>query len=75
VKIGDTVRLTSVPADVPEGDADLPTKKRFQQCLGHVFVIAGFNEIGWAELEITSVTGSVGETIWVEPEFLELVSK
>jgi hypothetical protein len=38
-------------------------------------VIAGFNEIGWAELEIQSVTESEGETIWVEPEFLELVSK
>jgi hypothetical protein len=28
-----------------------------------------------AEIEIESVTGSVGETIWVEPEILELVSK
>jgi hypothetical protein len=27
-----------------------------------------------AELEIQSVTGSIGETIWVEPEFLEVVS-
>jgi hypothetical protein len=75
VKIGDTVRLIGVPADVPVGDSALPTKKRFEQCLGHVFVITAFNEIGWAEIEITSVTGSVGETIWVEPEFLELVSK
>jgi len=28
-----------------------------------------------AELDIESVTGSVGETIWVEPRFLELISK
>jgi hypothetical protein len=75
VKTGDTVRLIGVPANVPEGDAALPTKARFQQCLGREFVIAGFNEIGWAELEIHSVTGSEGETIWVEPEFLELLSK
>jgi hypothetical protein len=75
VKTGDKVRLIGIPADVPEGDAALPTKKRFQQCLGHVFVITAFNEIGWAEIEITSVTGSVSETIWVEPEFLEPVSK
>ncbi len=38
-------------------------------------MIAGFNDIAWAEIEITPVTGSVGETIWIEPEFLELVSK
>lgn len=68
-------RLTGIPANVPEGDVALPTKARFLQCLGREFVIAGFNEIGWAELEIQSVTGSEGETIWVEPEFLELVSK
>jgi len=27
-----------------------------------------------AEIEIQSVTGSIGETIWIEPKFLELVS-
>ncbi|MGB7556170.1 MAG: hypothetical protein WBM04_17500 [Candidatus Korobacteraceae bacterium] len=75
MKTGDTVRLIGVPADVPEGDAALPTRQRFEQCVGHVFVIAGFNEIGMAELIIESVTGSVGETIWVEPNFLELLSK
>jgi hypothetical protein len=35
----------------------------------------GFNEIGWAELHIESVTNSRGEKIWVEPEFLEPASK
>ena len=69
------VRLIGIPDSLPDGDATLPTKARFQQCLGRAFVIASFNEIGWAELEIKSVTGSEGETIWVEPEFLELVSK
>lgn len=43
--------------------------------LGREFGIAGFNEIGMAEIGIESVTGSVGETIWIEPQFLELVSK
>ena len=74
MKIGDKVRLVGIPAGVPEGDSDLPTKKRFEQCLGRVFEIIGFNEIGWAEIEITPVTGSPGEALWVEPEFLELVS-
>ncbi len=75
MKTGDPVRLIGVPAGVPEGDAALPTRQRFEQCLGHMFVITGFNEIGMAELIIESVTGSIGETIWVEPDFLELLSK
>jgi hypothetical protein len=27
-----------------------------------------------AELDISSVNGSVGETVWVEPNFFELIS-
>jgi hypothetical protein len=75
MKIGDKVRLVGIPVGVPEGDVHLPTKKTFERCMGHAFVISGFNEIGWAEIEITSVTGSVGEAIWVEPECLQLISK
>jgi hypothetical protein len=74
VKIGDKVRLIGIPVGVPEGDSDLPTKKTFERCLGHAFEIIGFNEIGWAEIEITPGTGSVGEALWVEPEFLQLIS-
>jgi len=75
VKTGDKVRLLGVPADLPKGDADLPTPATFQECVGRELVVTGFNEIGWAELDIESVTGRVGETIWVEPEFLEVVSR
>ena len=75
VQVGDAVRLVSVPPDIPKGDADLPTQATFQRCVGHEFVIAGFNEIGWAEIDIESFTGRLGETIWVEPDSLELVSK
>ena len=74
MKVGSKVRL----ADIPEGlenYPDFPTKSTFEKCIGHEFVIAGFNEVGMAELGIKSVTGSLGETIWVEPRFLELVSK
>jgi hypothetical protein len=74
MKIGDRVRLISLPPDLPVGDADLPTKAIFEKCIGHEFVITGFNEIGMAELDIESMTDGVGETIWVEPQFLELIS-
>jgi hypothetical protein len=72
--VGSTVRLIDVP-DGLEDYPDFPTKSTFEKCVGHEFVIAGFNDVGMAELEIRSVTGSVGETIWVEPRFLELISK
>jgi hypothetical protein len=75
MKIGDKLRLIALPPDLPVGDADLPTKAVFNKCLGYEFVVAGFNEIGAAELLVESVTGSIGETIWVEPEFLELIPK
>jgi hypothetical protein len=75
MKIGDKVRLVALPPDLPVGDAGLPTKGVFNKCLGHDFAVAGFNEIGLAELLVESVTGSIGETIWVEPEFLELIPK
>jgi len=74
VKVGSKVRLVGVP-DGLEDYPDFPTKSTFERCVGHNFVIEGFNDVGMAELDIQSVTGSVGETIWVEPRFLELISK
>ena len=72
MKVGSTVRLIGVP-DGLEDDPDLPTKSTFENCVGHTFVVAGFNDVGIAELCVQSVTGSVGETIWVEPRYLELL--
>ena len=74
MKVGSKVRLVGVP-DGLEDYPDFPTKSTFERCVGHDFVIEGFNDVGMAELDIESVTGSVGETIWVEPRFLELISK
>jgi hypothetical protein len=68
MKIGDVVKLIRLPENLPVGTVIV-----FQMCLGNQFLISGFNEIGWAELDIAPLTGSVGESIWVEPEFLELV--
>ncbi len=74
MKVGSKVRLVGVP-DGLEDYPNFPTKSTFERCVGHDFVIEGFNDVGMAELDIESVTGSVGETIWVEPRFLELISK
>jgi hypothetical protein len=74
MRIGSKVRLVGVP-DGLEDYPDMPTKTTFEKCVGHEFVIAGFNDVGMAELAIQSVTGNKGETIWVEVQFLEQVSK
>ena len=74
MKIGSKVRLIGIPPKLPE-KPDMPTQSVFKRCLGHEFVVAGFNDLGMAELRVESVTGSVGETIWVETEFLELLQQ
>lgn len=74
LKVGSKVRLIGIP-DGLEDYPDFPTQSTFKKCVGREFLVAGFNEIGMAELNIESVTGSLGETIWVEPKFLELSSK
>jgi hypothetical protein len=71
MKVGDSVKLVRLPPELPEGDKQLPTRATFERCVGHNFEIAGFNELGWAELDIQSITGSAGETIWVELDYLE----
>jgi hypothetical protein len=73
MKVGCKVKVMGIP-DGLEDYPDFPTKSTFIKCVGREFVIAGFNEVGMAELNISSVNGSVGETIWIEPDFLELIS-
>jgi hypothetical protein len=65
-KEGDLVRLVGMPRDLHE-----ETQAVFEQCKGQVFRVDGFNEIGWARICVESVTGSCGETIWAEPQYLE----
>jgi hypothetical protein len=74
MKVGSKVGLVGIP-DGLEDYPDFPTKSTFERCVGRDFVVAGFNKVGMAELGIESVTGSVGQTIWVEPKFLVLISK
>jgi hypothetical protein len=72
MKLGARVRLVGVPGDLPS-TPDLPTKAVFAKCVGHEFLVAGLNDFGMAELIVGSVTDRAGETIWVEPEFLEIL--
>jgi hypothetical protein len=55
---------------------DLRTKSIFELCLGRTFPIAGFQG-PLIELEVGEVAGepSYAHSIWIEPEFLEAVSR
>ena len=77
MKIGDRVRLVAIPDDLPSDDEPgaLDTNSLFRRCLGRVFPVAGFNELGYAELEVGEVNGQPPcmESIWVEPRCLVVV--
>lgn len=67
--IGDTVKLRQIPKDLHDA-AGIGTPRVFEQALGASFPVMGFNEHGLVELCVTKA-----DTIWIEPEFLELVRK
>lgn len=77
VKIGDCVRLVGIPDKLPPDDEPgaLGTNSLFQRCLGRVFPVVGFNELGFAELEVGEVNGQPPymDSIWVEPRCLVVV--
>jgi hypothetical protein len=57
------------------GDERLKTRFLFELCIGRVFPIVGFNDLGWLELEVGEVWGKdrYMDSIWIEPEFVELI--
>ena len=72
MKIGDKVRVIKVPPVLPGGE--LKTRTVFEQCVGRVFSIVGFQS-QLLELEVGEVAGEPPymQSIWVEPEVVELV--
>jgi hypothetical protein len=59
MNIGDRVRVIGTPDNLPpDGDeAGLNTTTVFRRCLGRIFPVVGFNELGHAELEVGEVSG------------------
>ncbi len=72
MKIADKVRAIGIPAVLPE--EEMNTHSLFEACLGRVFPITGSNG-QLLELEVGEAVGEVPSmhSIWVEPEFVELV--
>jgi hypothetical protein len=71
MRVGDRVRLMSVPSDLD----DLSIKSTFQKCLGHEFTVTAINALEDAELQIEAITGTSGDLIYVSPRFLQIISK
>jgi hypothetical protein len=78
VKIGDEVRLVEIPKDVHD-DEQLQTRTLFEKCLGRTFVVQGLETVDGlpyplVQLDVGHILGKASylETIWVEPEYLEL---
>jgi hypothetical protein len=70
MNIGDKVRVTKIPADLPKDNAQLQTL--FKGCLNKTFAIAGFDgEL--IELHVGEAFGKPAEhhQIWLEPSHVK----
>ena len=71
MKIGDKVRLVSIPTDIE----DHATQLTFERCLGHDFAVSAIHANGFAELQVEAITGTSGDLIFVSPRFLKILSR
>ena len=73
MKIGDKVRIVTIPPVLPDGD--IRTKSLFEECLGRTFPIVGFQD-HLLELEVGEARGEAPSmhSIWIEPDHVELVT-
>src|ERR1700735_3147351 len=79
MKSGDIVKLVGIPLNLTNAE-DMPTRTLFERCLGKPFIVEA---VEWVEdvpfplakLDVGHVIGeeSWKHTIWVEPEYLELL--
>jgi hypothetical protein len=74
MKIGDRVRVITVPPDLPEGEIE--TKSLFESCIGRILPIVGFQG-HLLELEVGDILGKdpYMDSIWIEPEHVEIAGK
>ncbi len=80
MRVGDKVRLTGIPPDVHD-DEKLQTRRLFEKCVGQTFTIAGLKAVEGLPYQLVQLDvghiiekASYLESIWVEPEYLQLES-
>jgi hypothetical protein len=79
MKAGDVVKLVGIPPNLSDAK-DLATRMIFEKCVGQVFVIAAVESVQGVPTPLArlDVGDAVGQepwkhTIWVEPEYLQLI--
>jgi hypothetical protein len=78
VKVGDLVKVVGVPPGLRDDD-DLKTRTIFEKCLGRTFEVKALETVEglphvMVELHVGHVDGGEDfeQSIWIEPEYLEL---
>ena len=82
-RMGDRIRVCDCPRMYKDpsykDDPDMRTGELFRFCVGKKFTIQGFGRYGYLELRVDddpAVKRKFGlNSIWVEPQFVELVRK
>jgi hypothetical protein len=72
MNVGDKVKVTKIPADLPEGNRQLETL--FKGCVGKTFAIAAFDD-GLLELHVGEAFGKPADfhRIWVGADHVKRV--
>ncbi len=75
IAVGARVRVAALPLEVDAFPAE--TRAAFAAALGRVFTVRGRGPYGHLELVLGKALdrrlGGVGNTIWIEPELVELL--
>jgi hypothetical protein len=80
IRTGDVIRVIASPADLRDS-AGIGTPQVFQSALGKTFQVREISEHGLLELHLRDdgseamELGSDVHIIWIEPEFVERISK
>jgi hypothetical protein len=83
MRVGDEVRLLAIPPYVKD-HGSFKTRTLLTKCLGRVLTAKGFQPEGggvqkrlgpgcWIELHMSEIIRGCGDTIWVDPAYVERV--
>ncbi len=76
MKVGDRVRIVRLPETVRDSE-EFKTRSILERCVGHVFPVMGFNNVGFIQIDIGEIIGKPPyiKSIWIEPDCVELVAE
>lgn len=76
MKEGDLIRVVRVPETVTDSK-QLKTRLLLERCVGVTFPVMGFNSQGMIQIDVGELSGkpSYLESIWIEPDCVELVGR